>query len=133
MKNNKITLKILILMLAIFIYPAYIMYDVFGTYDYILHEEPTSVGVIFPILWLIVGAIIFKCHISNYNNDELDNSLKFVDSSGNNIDNDVLPKCVTRFYTILDEFDLKYPFLAKIVYIFLLLLIIFVLFIVLFF
>jgi hypothetical protein len=89
--NNKITFKLLLSMMIFFILPAYSMYDY---------------GIVFPILWLIIGAIVFKCNITNYDEKDIDNSLKFVNSSGNDIDNKELPTCIIRFFTYISNNDI---------------------------
>ena len=120
--NNKITFGLLLAMVIFFILPAYMIYSLFGTYDYILNEEADiTVGIIFPIIILSIGAIVFKCNITQYDDDNIYNSdTGFVDINKNELNKRDIPKCIIRFYQWIEEkFDQNFKISITIFLIFL--------------
>lgn len=110
MEQKRITFKLLLLMAIFFIFPAYIFYEIFGKYDYISNQEADIMaGIIFPIILLTIGAIVFKCNVTNYCDQDLNKDIKYVDDSGKSIDHSEIPKCILRFFTLFDEFSNKNP------------------------
>lgn len=108
--NNKITVKLLLKTTIFCLLPAYFIYNM-GANQLVIPNDPrftfdqefATSSTTFALVWLFIGAIVFKCSITTYDDKDINENLKFINSSGNSIEPTEIPKCVSRFYTLIER------------------------------
>ncbi|MEA2017540.1 MAG: hypothetical protein U9N59_03745 [Campylobacterota bacterium] len=113
-------IKSLLYMILFFILPAYILY-VLGEYQLTMLNDPlfdydeefATDSKIYAAIWLLVGAIVFKCSITNYDHLDFDVDIEHSDGSSEDTNIKELPKflqCQIVFYDWIDKLIEKSKF-----------------------